>query len=80
VDSNRPFPIQGGTLKDKKGNILRPITRYSSCHIPWWLAEAAYEVYSSKYGTDQSLERLASRGGFGREELIWLLGGGKVPI
>jgi hypothetical protein len=33
------------------------------------LAEKAYEVYSSKYGTSQSLERLAERGGFGLGEL-----------
>jgi hypothetical protein len=41
--------------------------------IPWWLAEEAYKVYSAHFGNDQSLERLAERGGFGREELLWLL-------
>ena len=37
--------------------------------IPWWIAEQAYMVYANKYGDDQSLERLAERGGFGPEEL-----------
>lgn len=42
-------------------------------HIPWWLAEVAYEFYASRYGTQQSIERLAERGGFGRDELLELL-------
>ena len=41
--------------------------------IPWWLAEVAYEEYVEKFGNDQSLERLAERGGFGRYELLTLL-------
>jgi len=41
--------------------------------IPWSLAERAYDVYSAKYGTTQSLQRLAERGGFGLAELGCLL-------
>lgn len=37
--------------------------------IPWSVAEKAYGVYASLYGTGQSLERLAERGGFGVEEM-----------
>ncbi len=37
--------------------------------IPWWIAEQAYINYAGKYGSGQSLERLADRGGFGVEEL-----------
>jgi hypothetical protein len=33
--------------------------------IPWSVAEVAYNAYSAKYGSSQSLERLAERGGFG---------------
>ncbi len=40
--------------------------------IPWELAEEAYIVYASKYGTSQSLERLAQRGGFGAGEMDML--------
>lgn len=64
-DDNRPFPIQQsyqGKYKDCK-----------VCSIPWWLAEVAYKEYSQAFGTSQSLQRLADRGGFGREELINLI-------
>ena len=40
--------------------------------IPWSLAELLYVGYSAQYGTDQSLERLAQRGGFGWAEIqLW---------
>lgn len=38
-------------------------------NIPWWLAEEAYLEYSKLYGSEQSLERLAERGGFYVEEM-----------
>lgn len=37
--------------------------------IPWTLAEAIYAGYSALYGTDQSLQRLAERGGFSWPEV-----------
>jgi hypothetical protein len=41
--------------------------------IPWKLAEAIYAGYSAQYGTQQSLERLADRGGFswGEVEVLY---------
>lgn len=33
--------------------------------VPWWAAERAYEGYAAAGHGDQSLERLAQRGGFG---------------
>ncbi len=57
----RPFPIQ------EEGR------NKASSTIPWWLAEIAYDYYSSQFGKQQSLERLAERGGFGREELVAFL-------
>lgn len=39
--------------------------------IPWSMAERIYFVYADLFGTDQSLERLAERGGF-----FW----GEIPI
>ena len=63
---NRPFPIQGEFGKTSEGKRID----ISPCTIPWWLAEIAYEYYSAKFGTDQSLERLAERGGFGQKELV----------
>ena len=63
-NDTRPFPIQQETF-DKP-----------ACVIPWWLAEVAYKVYAKKYQAStrsQSLQRLAERGGFGREELVLLI-------
>lgn len=37
--------------------------------IPWKLAELLYAGYSALYGTEQSLERLAERHGFGWSEI-----------
>jgi len=63
MDDNRPFPIQGGGAGR---------ARYGPCTIPWWLAEVAYAYYNSRW-PGQTLERLAERGGFGRNELVMLL-------
>lgn len=72
MDDTRPFPIQGSTsYVNDDGQRIRP----RSSKIPWWLAEIAYEYYSKRYGTQQSLERLAERGGFGREELVIFIRG-----
>lgn len=60
------FPIQGGW--DRKAHKHLPGTR-----IPLWLAEIAHDKYKSLYSNGQTLEELASRGGFGREELVSLL-------
>ena len=59
----RPFPIQGNWASKREEHE-------EPCTVPWWLAEIAYEYYSEKCGTIQSLERLAERGGFGRAELV----------
>ncbi len=59
-----PFPIQG---EISGAGFLK------STSIPWWLAEIAYEHYAKLFSKEQSLERLAERGGFGRDELLTLL-------
>ena len=71
-DENRPFPIQQAR-NWKKGKDHRPVEYNKGCSIPWWLAQEAYEYYSKESGSQQSLERLAERGGFGRAELLMLL-------
>jgi len=48
--------------------------------IPWGVAERAYEVYSKRYGTSQSLERLAQRGGFGGGELDDMIPGWREEV
>lgn len=66
-DDTRPFPIQAEVpYRGSGGQMIYA----KESHIPWWLAEIAYEYYSSRYGNQQSLERLSERGGFGRFELV----------
>ncbi len=45
-----------------------------SMRIPWRIHEKAWQTYA-KFYSGQSAERLAERGGFGLEELIYLLAG-----
>ena len=54
--------------------IIDGMVRPRNNKIPWTLAEVVYEGYSQRYGTDQSLERLAERGGFGIIEIADHLG------
>lgn len=56
------FPIQS-----ERGADPHPL------RIPWDVAELAYSVYSARYGRDQSLERMAERGGFGPSEMDMFL-------
>lgn len=72
LNDTKPFPIQAGTpYRSQSGKMLYP----KNSTIPWWLAEIAYEHYKTVAGVLglQSLERLAERGGFGRNELLLLL-------
>lgn len=56
---------------------LFPIQRTSRdpypMKIPWEVAELVYSQYAAKYGTDQSLEQLAERGGFWPTEMDMFL-------
>ena len=54
----KTFPIQV-----ERGADPHPL------RVPWDVAELAYSVYAGKYGTSQSLERLAQRGGFAPSEM-----------
>ena len=60
--SDRRFPIMGkwqpGGYRDQP---------YGT--VPWPVAELAYAAYSARHGHDQSLDRLAERGGFGHGEM-----------
>lgn len=56
----KKFPIQSSYRKNVKPHPTS---------IPWFIADLAYSVYSASYGREQSLERLAERGGFGPEEM-----------
>lgn len=58
-------------MKDKEK--LFPIQQGNP--IPWSMAEQAYLTYSRLFGIDQSLQRLAERGGFGVQEFACLFAG-----
>ncbi len=62
IKDDKPFPIMA-ERRDEDGNT------YPKTFIPWWLAEMAYVDYK-RYGSSQTLERLAERGGFSRMELV----------
>lgn len=58
----------------KKELPVHPLRKYpfpiqQGPGVSWAIAARAYEIYSAKYGTQQSLERLAERGGFGMQEI-----------
>ncbi len=66
----RTFPIQQ-EMQDRK--------RLPSLDIPWEVAEVAWKTYETLFGNSQTMERMAERGGFGREEFLALLAG-RNPI
>lgn len=71
------FPIQGESRPvwtAGTGSQMR-MKHFQGFTIPWEVAEAAYRQYSAWFSNGQSLERLAQRGGFGRDELLMLLAG-----
>ena len=65
MEEVKSFPIQADWSANAK--------RLPATQIPWWLAKEAYEYYVERFGDQQSLERLAERGGCGRYELLKLL-------
>lgn len=58
----RQFPIQQSTDRARKHPRA----------IPWSMAEVAYWSYEGRYGSEQSLERMAERGGYGWDEFCEL--------
>ena len=60
---SRLFPIQPYGYGEKGNRPPHP-----TC-IPWPIADLAYSVYSHRYGSSQTLERLGERGGFSAGEM-----------
>ena len=46
-----------------------PIMKSGGMKIPWSVAEQAYLEYAKRYSDDQSLRRIAERGGFAASEM-----------
>lgn len=68
--AEKMFPIQSG----RKDTPPHPTS------IPWSVADKAYSVYRARYGSSQSLERLAERGGFGANEMDHLHPGWREEV
>ena len=60
--ATRMFPL---ILALRINNYALPQRR----QVPWEVAEKAYAAYAAKYGTSQSMEQLAARGGFHQTEM-----------
>ena len=79
IDPNEPLPpaesvAQGGEVA-KVDTRRAPVQRYHDKTIPWQVHGLAWEAYAKEYGTSQSAERLAERGGFGCGEMDRFLPG-----
>ncbi len=74
-DEERRAPTQGGSWKGVPAGQLASLNR--SKRIPpgtisWADHLRVYAAYSQRFGTGQSAERLAERGGFCVAEIVWL--------
>ena len=63
----RQAPIQMAYSSAGYGHLPQPLG------IPWWLHELIYAGYHKLYGSGQTAERLAERGGFDTYEALTLL-------
>lgn len=74
MTTEKVFPMQGQHAewyrgdKSDKMEITGVIPKRPAGQIPWRLAEIAYRAYRRRYGNDQTIERMAQRGGFGWAE------------
>lgn len=59
----RRAPVQGNRSNGYVGGT-----------IAWWEHEAVWKGYAAEFGTRQSAERIAERGGFGITECVDYLG------
>jgi hypothetical protein len=74
VVPERRAPVQREDYRRLPDGTLDRAQRKPAGSISWDEHLEAYAPYSRRYGTDQSAERLAERGGFGYWELFDLLG------
>ena len=70
--SERRFPIQSDIMDFRLGYGRKEVPATT---VPWSEAEIAYQTYAAAGNGDQSLEKLARRGGFGRFEFAFLRAG-----
>lgn len=75
MQQERWFPVTS-PITSRQANQSGP----SPAQIPWSVAERAYAGYVGRYGREQSLERVAERGGWYAEELDDLLPGWREEV
>jgi len=56
-------------VAEKAAACAKPFPMQGGPSIPWDLAENIYAAYAALFGTAQSIERMAQRGGFGWAEV-----------
>ena len=71
-DHKMRFLCVNGEWRDN-GKPTKTFPLQKDKDLPWVIAEEAYKEYKKRYGSQQSLERLAERGGFGQAEIAILL-------
>ncbi len=69
LSNERRAPVQGDFT------IKRGEPGHADGSIEWLEHEEVWRAYAQKYGTRQSAERIAERGGFGFREIVSLTGG-----
>lgn len=75
IDENRQLRLHIERLKlaqPAPGVRMFPML-HDEPKIPWTLAEYIYEMYSTLHGKQQTLERIAERGGFGWAEIPFMI-------
>ena len=68
MPEERRAPVQGRPKSIRRARAEKPGDPPGT--ISWEEHEEAYRDYARRYGTSQSAERLAERGGFGYDELV----------
>lgn len=74
TNDERRAPVQGDGNWGMADGDPRKVGSHPPGTVAWAEHLEAYVDYSRRYGTDQSAERLAERGGFGYSELTDHLG------
>lgn len=77
-NEERRAPVQGGSRSEWRHvpeDVLPQLYRGTDIPpgtISWADHLRVYDAYARRFGTSQSAERLAERGGFGVGEIVWL--------
>lgn len=74
ADATRPEPHCPTCICGKRAPVQGDYREHPSGTVAWWEYLEAYTAYATRYGHNQSPERLAERAEFGYKEMTTLLG------